>query len=235
VTVLRSILFLVYFVVMSAIVFVGVLPAMVLPRLAMVRCSQFWSRCVFSGLRWIAGCRFEVRGKIPSGAQLFAVKHMSMWDTVALYALIDDVCFVVKKELLSVPFYGWYINRAGVIAVDRAAGASALRRMAARAKTMFASGRPLIIFPEGTRKRPGAAPDYKPGVAALYAQLGVPCVPVALNSGQFWTGFIKKPGTIVVEFLPAIPAGLRRGEFMRELESSIEAATAKLLAEGAAN
>jgi 1-acyl-sn-glycerol-3-phosphate acyltransferase len=221
-----------FFVVFSAVMFLAVLPLLVMPRLMMVRASQTWSRVMFWGLKIIAGCGYEVRGGIPKGPYLFAAKHMSMWDTLALYALIDDVCIVVKRELLGIPFYGWYIKKAGVIAVDRNAGASALRRMAAQAKAVFEAGRAVAIFPEGTRKKPGAAPDYKPGVAGLYAQLGVPCVPVALNSGQFWTGFLKRPGTIVIEFLPPIPAGLKRGEFMRELEKRIETASAALAVEG---
>jgi 1-acyl-sn-glycerol-3-phosphate acyltransferase len=220
-----------FFVALSAVIFVAVLPALVLPRLAMVRAAQAWSRAMFWGLRVIAGCDYEVRGTIPKGPHLFAAKHMSMWDTLALYALIDDVCIVIKRELLKVPFYGWYIAKAGVIAVDRSAGASALRAMAAKAKAVFSTGRPIAIFPEGTRKKPGAAPDYKPGVAALYSQLDVPCVPVALNSGRYWRGFTKRPGTIVIDFLPPIPAGLKRGEFMRRLEQDIETATEKLLSE----
>lgn len=231
-TFVRSVLFLVYFAVVTVMFFIVALPMLVLPRMMMVRTSQAWSRTVLAGLRVFGGCGYEVRGDIPKGPVLFAAKHMSMWDTVVLYLLIDDVAMVVKRELLKVPFYGWYIGRAGVIGIDRAAGASALRQMATQAKKMYAAGRPLAIFPEGTRKKPGAPPDYKPGVAGLYSQLGVPCIPVALNSGVFWTGFIKRPGTIVIEFLPPIPAGLKRGAFMRELEMSIETATAKLVAEG---
>jgi 1-acyl-sn-glycerol-3-phosphate acyltransferase len=234
VIVVRSLLYFFYFVGFSTVMFLAVLPALLLPRKVMVRASQIWSRMMFWGLKVIAGCDYEVRGAIPKGPFLFAAKHMSMWDTLALYALIDDVCIVVKRELLSIPFYGWYIKKAGIIAVDRKAGASALRLMAAEAKTVFETGRAIAIFPEGTRKRPGDPPDYKPGVAGLYAQLGVPCVPVALNSGQFWTGFIKRPGTIAIEFLPPIPAGLKRGEFMRQLEKTIETANENLMAEGRA-
>ena len=125
-----------------------------------------------------------------------------------------------------------------MIAIDRDGKASALRKMAADAKAVFAQGRCVLIFPEGTRKKPGAAPDYKPGVAGLYGQIGVPCAPVALNSGLFWTGpggFLKKPGTIIVEFLPLIPPGLKRAEFMSALETRIETATTKLVAEGRAS
>jgi len=232
VTFIRSILFLVYFVVVSVVIHLAALPTLVLPRMTVVRFSQAWSRAVLWGLKMFAGCGYEVRGEIPQGRVLIAAKHMSIWDTIALYMLVDDACFVVKRELLNIPFYGWYIARAGVIGVDRAAGSRALRQMAIQAKPMLAAGRPIIIFPEGTRKKPGAPPDYKPGVAGLYGLLGVPCVPAALNSGQFWSWFRKDKGTIVIAFLPVIPAGLPRETFMTELEQCIEIATEKLLAEG---
>jgi 1-acyl-sn-glycerol-3-phosphate acyltransferase len=145
---------------------------------------------------------------------------------------------VFKRELGLIPFYGWFVRKAQMIAIDRDGKASALRKMATDAKAVFAQGRCVLIFPEGTRKKPGAAPDYKPGVAGLYGQIGVPCAPIALNSGLFWTGpggFLKKPGTIVVEFLPLIPHGLTRREFMTALENDIEAATENLVAEGRAS
>lgn len=231
-TLIRSILFFAYFVVVCVVMHLAALPTLILPRMAIVRTSQAWSRMVLWGLKVVAGCGYEVRGEVPRGTVLVAAKHMSMWDTIALYMLLDDVCIVVKQELLRIPFYGWYIGKAGVIGIDRSAGAKALRQMAAQAKPVIAQGRPIAIFPEGTRTKPGAAPDYKPGVAGLYGLLGLPCVPVALNSGQFWTGFLKRPGTIVIEFLPALPAGLKRAEFMRELEGRIETGTNRLLEEG---
>jgi len=119
--------------------------------------------------------------------------------------------------------------KAAAIPIDRSAGASALRKMNQAARQVLGEGRPVLIFPEGTRKKPGAPPDYKPGVAGLYSQLDVPCVPAALNSGVYWTGFIKRPGTIVLEFLEAIPPGLKRAEFMGLLEQRIETATAAIL------
>ncbi len=232
-TFLRSALYYLYLIIVSVVMHLCALPTLILPRRAIVRVSQSWSAALIWGLKVIAGLDYEVRGDIPQGGVLVAAKHMSMWDTIALYMLLDDTGFVVKRELLGIPFYGWYIGKAGVIAIDRSAGAKALRQMAAQARGVIAEERPIVIFPEGTRKAPGAPADYKPGIAGLYTQIGAPCVPVALNSGQFWCGgFLKRPGRIVIEFLPVIPAGLKRAEFMRTLEESIEGATAKLLAEG---
>jgi len=148
---------------------------------------------------------------------------------MALYVALDAPATVLKRELLRIPFYGWFLWKATAIPIDRGAGAGALRKMAAAARPVLADGRPILIFPEGTRKKPGAAPDYKPGVAGLYGILDVPCVPVALNSGVYWTGFLKRPGTIVLEFLEPIAPGLKREAFMGLLEQRIESPTAALL------
>jgi 1-acyl-sn-glycerol-3-phosphate acyltransferase len=231
-TFLRSILFFLWFALASAIIAVGGVWVLLLPRRATEILSKTWSRAVLFGLKHIAGLSYEVRGPIPKGGVLIASKHMSMWDTVVLYLLLDDAAAVLKRGLLYVPFYGWYLWKAGSIAIDRDGKASALKKMVAQAKAAQAEGRPVLIFPEGTRKDPAMPPDYKPGVAALYSQLGVDCVPVALNSGQFWTGFIKKPGRIVIEFLPPIAPGLKRGPFMDTLQQRIESATDDLLTEG---
>jgi len=233
----RSLLFFLWFVLATVAIYIGVLPALLLPRRFMVFASRLWSRAVFFGLKIFAGLEYEVRGSVPQGPVLIASKHMSMWDTMGLYLTVWDPAAVLKRELLRIPFYGWYIWKAGVIPIDRGGYATALRKMAAEAKKALAAGRPILIFPEGTRKNPGAPPDYKPGVAGLYGMLSVPCVPVALNSGLFWTGpmgFIKKPGRIVLEFLEPIPPGLRRSEFMTMLQARIETATAQLLEEGVA-
>lgn len=234
-TILRSAIFLVWFALMTAVLAILFLPALVLPRGLSAWLGRSWSLLSFWGLRIFAGTRFEERGTRPPNGVLVAVKHMSMWDTMAIYALLDDPAIVLKRDLLSIPFYGWYLAKARMIAIDRDGHASALRAMAAAARAELAAGRSIAIFPEGTRKKPGAPPDYKPGVAGLYGQLDVPCYPVALNSGLFWTGpmgFEKRKGTIVIEFLPPIPPGLPRREFMSRLESEIENATAKLLTEG---
>jgi len=233
--ILRSALFFLYFAVVSTVLAISYLPTLILPRKAIVICSRFWSRSVLFGLKWIAGLGYEVRGPVPKSGVLIAAKHMSMWDTVALYLILFDPAVVLKSGLRLIPFYGWYTWKAGSISIERDGGASALRKMANDAKAAMAKGQSVLIFPEGTRKLPGMPPDYKPGVAGLYGQLDVPCIPVALNSALFWSGpggFFKRAGRVVVEFLPPIPPGLKRREFMAELENRIEGATNELLAEG---
>jgi 1-acyl-sn-glycerol-3-phosphate acyltransferase len=226
---LRSALFLVWFLIVTAILSLLFLPVLMLPRGATVWLARLWARLTFWGLSVFAGIGWEIRGTPPKGPVLVASKHMSMWDTLALYLTLYEPAIVLKRELLRIPFYGWFLAKAAAIAIDRGAGASALRKMADASRKVLGEGRPILIFPEGTRKKPGAAPDYKPGVAGLYGQLGVPCVPVALNSGVYWTGFLKRPGTIVLEFLEPIPPGLKRDAFMAQLESRIETATNALL------
>jgi 1-acyl-sn-glycerol-3-phosphate acyltransferase len=228
-TAFRSALFLVWFLAVTTVLSLIFLPVLVLPRGATVWLARTWSRATFFGLKLFAGVDWEIRGTVPTGPVLVAAKHMSMWDTLALYLALDQPAIVLKRSLLHIPFYGWFLWKATAIAIDRRAGASALRTMAAAAGAVLRDGRPILIFPEGTRKKPHAPPAYKPGVAGLYALLKVPCVPVALNSGVHWTGFIKRPGTIVLEFLEPIAPGLKRDAFMALLESRIETATNKLL------
>jgi 1-acyl-sn-glycerol-3-phosphate acyltransferase len=228
-TILRSALFLIWFGLVSAVLSVLFCPVLLLPRGATVWLARSWARATLWGLKVFAGVGMEVRGTPPKGAALVAAKHMSMWDTLALYVVLDDPGIVLKRELLWVPFYGWFLWKATAIAIDRGAGVQALVSMSKNAGRVADQGRPILIFPEGTRKKPGAPPDYKPGVAGLYGQLKLPCVPVALNSGVYWTGFLKNPGTIVLEFLDPIPPGLKRREFMIQMETRIEQATARLL------
>ena len=228
-TFLRSALFMTWFLILTLVMAIVFLPFLAMPRKATVRMARGWARATLWGLRVFAGIEERRLGVVPRGGVLVASKHMSMWDTLALYLALDDPGIVLKRELLRIPFYGWYLGKAAAIPIDRGAGADALRRMTHAAEQVLAEGRPILIFPEGTRKKPGAPPDYKPGVAGLYGQLGVPCVPVALDSGRYWQGFTKHPGTISLEFLDAIPPGLKRREFMPLLEQRIEDATNRML------
>lgn len=186
-------------------------------------------------LKAIVGLRYEVRGDLSLLQQpvIVASKHQSAWDTFIFYLLARDPAYVMKKELLAIPLYGWLARKQRMIPVDRAAGASALRALLRAADAAIAERRQIIIFPQGTRMAPGAAAPYQAGVAALYGRLGVPVVPVALNSGCFWPrrSFLKFPGKIVIEILPPITPGLAKPAFMAELERRIETATARLEAE----
>jgi 1-acyl-sn-glycerol-3-phosphate acyltransferase len=234
-TVFRSALFMLWFALATMLIAVLCLPALALPRRASAWVGHIWSAATLFGLKACAGLHYEVRGTSPKGGVLVASKHMTMWDTLALYLLLGDPAMVLKRELLRVPFYGWYLWGAGSIAIDREGRANALRKMSEAASKVISEGRPVLIFPEGTRKKPDAEPDYKSGVAGLYRQMDVACVPVALNSGLFWTGpggFLKKRGRIIVEFLPSIPSGLKRTDFMELLTGRIEEATHRLLLEG---
>lgn len=234
---IRSAIYFLWFLLISIALHIVFLPVMLVSRRGAVLAARLWCGGILWGLRALAGLSYEVRGAVPKSPVLVASKHMSMWDTVALFYLIGDPVFVLKRELMRIPFYGWYARRVGMIAIDRQAGGAALRSMTKDARRALARGLSVVIFPEGTRKQPGAHPDYKPGVAALYQRLDEPCIPVALNSGLFWTGpagFLKKPGRIAIQFLPAIPPGLKRQDFMRALQLQIETATAELLREGRA-
>ncbi len=230
----RSALFLIWFATVSLVLNVVCLPLLVLPRKATIWAANKWARLILFGLKHIAGLDMEVRGRAPEGPVLVAAKHFSMWETIALLALLRAPAIVIKRELLWIPLYGWYSIKQGMISIDRASGASAVRRMLAAAKRAIYHGQPIVIFPEGTRKKVGAPPDYKPGVAALYVLLGLPCVPMTHNSGLFWQGWLlRKPGTVVVEFLDPIPPGLKRREFMGLLETRLEQASQRVLSEGA--
>ncbi len=186
-------------------------------------------------LRWIVGTRMEVRGreKLPLPPYLVASKHQSAWDTFALIPIFSDPAMVMKWELSLIPFYGWFSRKFEHVFVRRDRGPSALRDLIRDAKDRAAAGREVVIFPEGTRKSPGAEPDYKSGAVALYEGLGLPCVPVALNSGLYWPRrkLLRYPGTIIVEILDPLPPGLPRREFKHLLQDRIETAAARLILE----
>jgi 1-acyl-sn-glycerol-3-phosphate acyltransferase len=214
------------------------LPFLLAPRAAAMKFGRFWAGGVLALLRVIVGLDYQIRGldRIPRGGCIVAMKHQSAWDALILPVILGDPACVLKRELLLLPFYGWYAARAGSIAIDRKAGAGALRQMVAVARPIAAQGRPIVIFPEGTRVAPGARLPYQPGVAALYQALALPLVPAAVNSGLFWgrRSFVKRPGRITLEFLEPIPPGRSRRRVMAELERRVETATAALLREAKA-
>lgn len=193
---------------------------------------RFWVRGVLGMARVICGITFRSEGKenIPKGPCIIAAQHQSSLETYRLFIEVDDPVFVLKKELLWVPFIGWYIQRAGLVPIDRNAGAAAMRRMLRAADAAVARGAQVLIFPEGTRTLPGANTPYRPGIVALYNHCGVPMVPMALNSGYFWgkTRVRKDPGEIVFKYLPSVETGLGKAELLATLRERIEAAAATL-------
>jgi len=236
---LRALLFNIAFFGSTALLGILGLPLLLAPRRLVMAFGRFWARCILGLARNIVGLDGEIRGleHVPKGACLIAMKHQSAWDTLILPVVLGEPAVVIKRELLWVPFYGWYASRAGSIAIDRDGGAGALRRMLGAARRAAAQTRPIVIFPEGTRTAPGQTLAYQPGVAALYQALALPLVPAAVNSGLYWgrRAFVKRPGRIVLSFLEPIPPGLPRRDVMRELETRIEQATAALEREATAD
>jgi len=232
----RSLVQVTLFYLWSLVMGLAMVPLLLGPRRWMLWAMARWADGIIPPLRFIVGIRVEIRGleHLPKGAALIAAKHQCMFDTMAPFAFLPDACLVLKQELTKIPFYGWYALKDRNIVVDRSGHAAALRKLVTDSRERLAEARQLMIFPEGHRMAPGEAPDYKPGVAALYRDLGMPCTPMATNSGVHWPahGFIRKPGVMVFEFLEPIPAGLKRGAFMAELERRIETASNALLAEG---
>lgn len=212
------------------------IPTFVMPYHAIIWVAKSWGRVNLVLLRVVVGLDCEVRGreKIPPGALIVASKHQSAWETFALLPLFDNPTFILKRELQWLPLFGWLTIKGRMVPVDRKKGSQALAAMAERARIELNDGRQLIIFPEGTRRPAGAEPRYRYGVAHLYAAGGVPCLPVALNSGVFWPrrrSLHLRPGTVVVEILDPIEPGLDKDAFLARLQDTIEVATARLIAE----
>jgi 1-acyl-sn-glycerol-3-phosphate acyltransferase len=230
---LRSFAFNVGWYLGTAIIAIVGLPLLLAPRRWVVAWARLWIVFVLGWLRLTVGIGHRVVGRenLPAGPAIIACKHQSSWETLSFTLLFEDIAIVLKRELLFIPVVGWAMARAGNIAVARGDGAAALRGMVRQGKAAIAEGRSIVIFPEGTRVAPGDRKPYQIGTAALYRQLGVPVVPMALNSGLFWPRrkWIKRPGTITLEILPPIPPGLPRDVFMETLRERIEGATARLV------
>jgi 1-acyl-sn-glycerol-3-phosphate acyltransferase len=235
VTLIRSLIFNALFYLNTLVWLLIGLPTFFLPYRGTIWVAKSWGRINVTLLR-VAGIKFELRGreKIPPGALIVASKHQSAWETFALLPLFDNPLFILKRELEWIPFFGWLLIKGRMVPVNRGAGTQALVEMTERARIELARVRQLIIFPEGTRRPAGAEPRYKYGVAHLYAAAGVPCLPVALNSGVFWPrrrSLMLRPGTVVVEILDPIMPGLDKDVFFKRLQDVIEAASARLIAE----
>jgi 1-acyl-sn-glycerol-3-phosphate acyltransferase len=234
--VLRSAAFNAAFYAATAFFLLFTLPLyLVLPQWFAVGVVRAWAATETWLLRVIAGTDMEVRGRenIPRAAAIVAVKHQSAFETFAVVPLLRFPTIVMKQSIRWIPIFGLYTMKSGMIHVDRSGRTAALRALTERARTEAAKGREIIIFPEGTRRAPDAPPEYQTGIALLYRSLGIPVVPVALNSGLYWPrkSFLHYPGKIVVEFLPPIPPGLDSRAFLTELEAALETASARLVLE----
>ena len=226
---LTSILSAIVFYIGTSVLVLLMLPVCLSARIAPLA-GRLWGRFA-SFVAWISGISFRLEGNVPKGKQvIYAVKHQSAWETMVLFWVLYDPIIVMKQELMRIPFIGWVFKRTGSIGVDRSAGMAALKKLKRDALIELETGRPLLIFPQGTRVLPRTEAPYQIGVYALYSATGLPVVPVALNSGSFWPrkGIRKYPGCITLEFLPEIAPGLPRAAFMATLEEQIEQATARL-------
>jgi len=237
ITRIRSLLFMLWL--YGTMAFFGILcsPLLLFPIPAAMAVIRWWAGSVLFGARWIVGVKVEFRGleHRPDGPALIAGKHLSMLDTIAPFVVLKRPAYVLKHSLIYLPFLGWYALRTKMVAIRREDAAKALKLMVSACRARLNEGRQILIFPEGTRSDIGDDPVYKPGVAALYRDLEVPCHLLATNSGQFWPGhgIDRTPGTVVFEFLPPLPAGLKRGELMTQMKEKLETASNALVAEHA--
>jgi 1-acyl-sn-glycerol-3-phosphate acyltransferase len=232
---LRSLVFNIAFYVNLIVLMILGLPAMFFGRHGVFFMARTWAVSSLWLLEKICGLRVEFRGveRLPEGGYILAAKHQSFLETFALVTKTPDFAIILKRQLMFIPVFGLYLSVGGQIGIDRAKGRSALSQINEQAGAVLRAGRQVYIYPEGTRRAPGDPPMYKHGVAFLYEATGAPCVPVALNTGLFWgrRGFLRKPGTAVIEFLPVIPGGLRRDEFFEAMRDAIEKGSRRLIEE----
>ncbi|MCP3463644.1 1-acyl-sn-glycerol-3-phosphate acyltransferase [Bradyrhizobium sp. CCGUVB23] len=233
---LRSLVFNVLFYAVLVFWAIIALPTFLMSPRAMLTVAEWWANSTLFLMRVICNIKVEFRGveKIPAGPLVIASKHQSFWETFGLLHFFDRPIFILKRQLMHIPVFGQFLGKTGMIAIDRSAGVKALLDMTRRARDAVRSGRQLVIFPEGTRRAPGAPPDYKTGFAQIYSACGVPCLPIALNSGLFWPRrtFMRYPGTLVVEFLDPLPPGLPKDEYIARVRGAIEEATARIVEAG---
>lgn len=236
-TFIRSLLYAIWFYATLVVIGLICMPVSIFSRGAAMSSIRFFAGAQRLGLRLLCGITTEFRGleNLPSGVGLIAMKHQSTYDTIAPFMFIRNPAYILKQELLKAPVFGVYASRVG-IPIDRAGGAKTMKLMMAAAKKAAGAGQQIVIFPEGTRQLPDTPTDVKPGVIFMYNELGIPCVPVALNTGLCWqgSGFLRKPGRIVFEVLKPIEPGLKRADFTQRLKEALDPATQRLVVEGRA-
>lgn len=225
---LRSLFFIIFIIAWTLIIGVLGLVTFVIKREKYVALT--WSYGITLALRIICGVTVKVKGveNIPNRAVIYASKHQSAWETIFFQHYLDNPASILKKELMFIPVYGWYLPSSGAIAIDRSSGPSALKKIISGVKTRISQGKSVLIFPEGTRVAPNESVELKAGIAAIHnGAPDVPIVPVALNSGYIWPkkSFVINPGTITVEFLPPITTHMKKDELLRNLRDRINSAS----------
>jgi 1-acyl-sn-glycerol-3-phosphate acyltransferase len=235
--VVRSLVFNVFFYVFTALCSVLAMVLAIVWPSRLMKMARLWSLGWLYAYKVICGVGHDVQGgeHVPAGTCIIAMKHQSIWESCAVFAIFARPIFILKSELMWIPIFGWVMKRMGCISIRRGAGRTALASMIRGAREALARGNQIVIFPEGTRSAPGAQPAYKSGVSHLYAALQVSCVPVALNSGSVWPRrrFLRPPGQITVRILPAIPPGSPRQQMLDHLIADVEGACQQLNGEAA--
>lgn len=232
---LRSIIFNILFYTWTLFCGIIFLPTLILPRFFVLKITKIWIYGVVLICEYAAGLHIKIVGETRclTSPAIFAIKHQSSWETLIIYYLLNDPAIVLKRELLWIPFFGWYLQKMQMISLSRSKknGLQDLKNLSIAADKVMTQNRPIVIFPEGTRSSPGQKTIYHSGVASLYLHLGIPVIPVAHNAGLFWPrrGFLKYAGSITLELLDPIQPGLTRQEFMNVLENKIETKTSELL------
>ena len=205
------------------------IPLLIFPSKHLKKPTYFWIKGIFFLLKNICNITHEIQGKenIPSYPILVASKHQSAFETLALYYYLPQSIFIHKKQLFLIPIFGQYLKKTNMISIDRKGGATSIRLMLKKAKQKISLGFTIIIFPEGTRKKPGDKPHYKTGFIGIYKELKTEVLPIAVNSGKFWPKdtFIKSSGHIIIKILPLIKSNLEKREIMLQVEKKIEEAT----------
>lgn len=230
---LLSLIFVVQMYLAMAVFGIGCLPYAILNKKGALAATRGYARYVRWSARLLVGLDSEIRGEIPQGQVVVAAKHQSFFDILVIYSELPLARFIMKKELVYAPFLGWYALRVGCVPVDRGKRGAAIQKLKEDVAAGAAEPGQLVIYPQGTRVAPGDYKPYKVGVGMIYQQLACPCVPAAANVGHFWPkrGILRKRGTAVVEFLPAIPPGLTVEEVMSRIEAQVEEHSDRLLAE----
>ena len=229
----RSIIFYILLYIWTLVLGILFLPYLIIPKTNIRKLAILWINGILLNLQIICGITYEINGiqNIPNKAVIIASKHQSTFETLLLFKYIKNSIFIHKRELFFIPIFGLYLKKINMISINRADGPNAIRKMLNKVNAKIKTGNSIIIFPEGTRKKPGEIPNYKTGIAGIYKESEADVLPVAVNSGNYWPKhtFIKKSGKITIAFLKIIPSKLDKKVFLEKIESAIEKETKKII------